>query len=242
MTTMDGNTHSEPTIFKIILAALLVNGLFVSWTPAVFAQPPVLITFGGDEPGKPPSGWVSRDNKNMVKIYSVQAEGANKFLRADAVGLAVQILYEKEWPLREWPVLRWRWRPMIFPSNTNEREKRGNDSVLGVYVVLGGWPIVRAIKYVWSDTLPAGSAFNSPFSNETKIVVVRSGRSSMGTWVTEERNVLQDYRTFFGEAEKNPMGKGIAVLTDADNTNSHSVGDYAEIEVLAVGAGQGTRQ
>ena len=100
-----------------------------------------------------------------------------------------------------------------------------------MYVVFGGWPIPSSIKYVWSDTLPVGETFDSPHSSKTKVVVVRSGRSMIGKWVTEERNVLADYRGLFGEGENNPTAKGIALLTDSDNTNTRAVGDYSDITI-----------
>ncbi len=56
-----------------------------------------------------------------------------------------------------------------------------------------------------------------------------------GRWVTEERNVLADYRSLFGEGEKNPAAKGIALLTDSDNTNTRAVGDYGEITIFGRG-------
>jgi len=195
------------------------------------AQSLAPITFDGDEVGKFPSGWVSRDQKNMIKVYSVQAEGEKKFLHADAVGLSVQISYEKKWDLREYPILRWGWRPVIFPTGSNEQIKAGADSVLGVYVVLSGLPLVTAIKYIWSDTLPVGTAFNSPFSSGTKMIVVQSGRALTGTWGNEERHVLSDYERLFGKGGKHPMAQGIAILTDSDNTNSRAAGDYAHISI-----------
>jgi hypothetical protein len=143
--------------------------------------------------------------------------------------LSVQISYEKKWDIKDYPILRWSWRAVIFPTGSNEQIKTGADSVLGVYVVLSGLPSVKAIKYLWSDTLPIGTAFNSPYSSGTKIIVVQSGRALTGTWVNEERNVLSDYERFFGKGEKHPVAQGIAILTDSDNTNSRAVGDYAHI-------------
>ena len=195
------------------------------------AQSPIHITFDDDEVGKFPSGWVSRDKQNMTKVYSVQAEADKKFLHADAHGLSVQISYQTKWKLRDYPILRWRWRPVIFPTGSNEQIKSGADSVLGVYVVLSGLPFVKAIKYIWSDTLPTGAEFDSPYSSGTKIVVVRSGRGLIETWVTEERNVLSDYERFFGKEEKHPVARGIAVLTDSDDTHSRAVGDYGDISL-----------
>ena len=98
-----------------------------------------------------------------------------------------------------------------------------------MYVVFGGWPIPRSIKYIWRDTLPLGEIFDSPHSSKTKIVVVRSGRSMMGKWITEEREVLVNYRSLFGDRDKDPITQGIALLTDSDNTNTQAVGDYGDI-------------
>jgi hypothetical protein len=197
----------------------------------LFAQTPIQITFNGDEVGKFPSGWVSKDQKNMTKVYSVQAEGEKKFLHADANNLSIAISYEKKWNMEDYPILRWSWRAVIFPKDSNEQIKSGNDSVLGLYVVFSGLPSVKAIKYIWSDTLPVGATFNSPYSGGTKMIVIRSGRELAGTWVAEERNVLSDYERVLGKEAKRPVAQGIAILTDSDNTNSRAAGDYAEISI-----------
>jgi len=209
----------------------LLIGILIFWAQSLCAQSPIHITFDGDEVGKFPSNWVSRDQKNMMKVYSVQAEGEKKFLHADSVGLSVQISHEKKWDLRDYPILRWGWRAVVFPTGSNEQIKAGADSVLAVYVVLTGLPSVTAIKYIWSDTLPIGMAFNSPYSAGTKMIVVQSGRALAGTWVTEERNVISDYEHLFGKGGKHPVAQGIAILTDSDNTNSRAVGDYAYFSI-----------
>ena len=205
--------------------------IFVFWAQSLWAQSPISITFEGNEVGKCPSGWISTNEKNMTKVYSVQADGEKRFLHADAQGLSVQICSERKWSLKDYPVLRWRWRAVIFPSGSNELTKNGDDSVLGIYVVLNGFPFATAIKYIWSDTLPVGAAFDSPYSNRTKIIVVRSGRDLSGMWTTEERNVLSDYERFFGKGAKHPVAQGIAILTDSDNTHSRSAGDYTDISI-----------
>jgi hypothetical protein len=210
---------------------LLFVVIFVFCVQSLYAQSPIQITFDGDEVGQCPSNWVSRDQKSMARVYSVQAEGEKKFLHADARDLCVQISYAKKWDLGSDPILRWSWRAMIFPTGSNEQIKSGDDSVLGVYVVLRGLPFVKAIKYIWSDTLPVGAVFDSPFSSGTKMIVVRSGRALAGTWVVEERNVLSDYDRSFGKGDPPPVAKGIAILTDSDNTHSRAVGDYGDISM-----------
>ena len=65
----------------------------------VYAQTPAPITFDNDEVTQFPSYWVSDDPKNMMKVYSVQAEGQSKFLHADANNLSVSISCAKRWDL-----------------------------------------------------------------------------------------------------------------------------------------------
>ncbi|MCX5809572.1 MAG: DUF3047 domain-containing protein [Proteobacteria bacterium] len=220
---------------RIFISALLI-ALPTFSAVALFAQSPIHITFEADEVGKFPSDWTSRSVSKAAEVYAVQAQTDKRFLHADAKGTSVQIGYEKKWALREFPMLQWQWRAILFPSGTNERIKDGDDSVLGVYVVFGSWPFIKSIKYIWSDTIPIGASFNSPFSSSAKLLVIRSGRALMGTWVTEKRNVFTDYLQLFGDEEKNPVASGIAILTDADNTNSHAIGDYADIQTLAMGS------
>jgi hypothetical protein len=212
----------------------LILIIVLGWSTALFAQSPFRINFQSDEIGKLPSGWISWDEKGANRVYSVQEEGGKRFLHADAKGTRDQLGCEHPWSLREFPLLQWQWRAVVFPVNSNEREKSRNDSVLGLYVVFGHWPFIKTIKYVWSDALPAGTTFTSPYSSTTKIVVVRGGRSRQGTWVNEKRNVLSDYRELYGEGEKTPLTSGIAVLTDSDDTRSHAVGDYTDIQVLSL--------
>ena len=216
---------------KLFLAVL--SALIFLDAPSLFAQSLFTINFENDEAGKFPAGWSSRDKEKMGRVYSVRAEDGHRFLHADAQGISVQIGYEKTWNLKEFPILRWRWRALVFPEGSDERKKNGNDNVLSVYVVLGGWPIPSSLKYSWSDILPVGMICDSPHSSKTKVFVVRSGRSLSGKWLTEERNVLADYRSLFGEGEKNFSARGILLLTDSDNTMTRAVGDYDAITVAA---------
>lgn len=83
--------------------------LFLMLGPGnLLAQTLISLNFEGDEVGKFPLGWSAWDQENMLKIYRVQSEGGNKFLRADSRGTIIQIGYEKNWALKDFPMLRWR--------------------------------------------------------------------------------------------------------------------------------------
>jgi hypothetical protein len=210
-------------VFWIALGVLSASGARAD------AGYPVQITFQTDEINKMPQGWRARAG-DPATVYSVQSEGGRRYMRAAADGVAVQIGYDRPWALKEYPVLEWQWRAVKFPDNSDERKKVAADSVLGLYVAFGQWPFIKSIKYVWSDTIPEGETFNSPFYSSAKIIVIRSGRAQAGSWVTERRDVLADYQRLFKDRQP-PVARGIAILTDADNTRSLAIGDYAEIRV-----------
>jgi hypothetical protein len=206
--------------------------LFVFAIISTLAQPLLTIDFQSDKPGEFPSGWDSKDKSNMTAVYSIVEEDGNRFLRGDAKGTSVTIGFDKEWNLADYPILKWRWRAVTMPTGTNEREKSGNDNVLGMYVVFGGWPIPNSIKYIWSETLPVGTILPSPFSSKTQMIVIRSGVDGLGEWLEEERNVLDDYREAFSKPTESPDARGIGVLTDSDNTKTRAVGDYDDMIIL----------
>jgi hypothetical protein len=215
---------------------MLLIAFTVSGTQTLPSQP-INITFKANEIGKFPSGWTSMNGNGAAKIYSIKAEGEHTFLHADAPAMAVQIGIEQSWSLKDLPMLQWQWRAVLFPDSTNEREKNRNDSVLAIYVAFGHLPFINTIKYIWSETLPAGATFTSPTSSNTKIIVIRSGRVQTNAWITEKRDVFSDYKQLFGEKEKDPVATGIVILTDADNTGTHAIGDYGYIQILSPSGG-----
>ena len=64
----------------------------------------------------------------------------------------------------------------------------------------------------------------------TQVRVLRNGTDKRGEWVEERVNVRDDYLKGFKTRDV-PKPAGIAVLTDADDTQSTAVGDYAGFRV-----------
>ena len=67
------------------------------------------------------------------------------------------------------------------------------------------------------------------------MIVLRSGPPLDEEWVTETVDVRRDYERLFGEAPG--RARGVAVLTDADQTKSRAVGDYGPFRVCPAGPG-----
>ena len=58
-------------------------------------------------------------------------------------------------------------------------------------------------------------------------VVVRSGAAELGKWLTERRNVVEDYKKIYDEAPDNPGGVSISI--DSDDTNSSAESFFGAI-------------
>jgi Protein of unknown function (DUF3047) len=187
----------------------------------------VLENFASSAVGTFPAGWTPRAEDGRP-AYAVREEGGRRFLRAVARGVGVQAGIRREWDLRRYPVLAWSWRPVEFPAGADERAKGTNDSVLAVYLLVDSGNVrgPKAVKYIWSEKVPAGTRLNSNLGR-TQVRVLQSGTARRGEWVEERVNVLHDFQAYFSESGI-PTPAGIAVLTDSDDTRSTAQGDYAD--------------
>jgi len=88
-----------------------------------------------------------------------------------------------------------------------------------------------AITYLWGGTEAAGSILPSPYSQRVALVVLRNQGDPPGHWLSEARDIREDYRSFFG-GEPPPIA-GIALMTDSDDTGSHSGACFGDLLLLA---------
>jgi hypothetical protein len=186
--------------------------------------------FSAGAVGQFPAQWRVRKDAG-AGVYRVAEEQGRRFLRAQSDGLGIQAARAASWDLEQYPVLAWAWRPQAFPPGADERSG-ANDSALAVYMLVEHSKIrgPKAVKYIWSERVPAGTRLASN-AGLTQVRVARSGAStSAQEWVEERMNVREDFKAYFDES-RTPRPAGIAVLTDADDTRSRAAGDYANFRV-----------
>jgi Protein of unknown function (DUF3047) len=215
----------------IVVSLLAAAALMVARAaqPAPASDCIVLDDFSRSTVGAFPTGWEVRKDEGKG-VYRVSEEGGRRFLAAVSRGLGIQAGRETQgWNLATHPVLAWSWRPAEFPKGSDERESATNDSALAVYMAIPYSKIrgPKAVKYVWSEKVPAGTRLSSN-SGLTHVRVLRTGHpTAKGAWVEERVNVRDEWKAAFKESETPKVG-GIAVLTDADDTRSSAAGDYAD--------------
>lgn len=102
--------------------------------------------------------------------------------------------------------LSWRWIVEEIPSRFPETEVVTHD-----YVSIGAeYDDGQDLTYIWSHSLPAGHVFRCPFARWESIethMAIRSGFSELGTWLSEERDLYEDYKAHIG----GPATKVVAV-------------------------------
>ena len=232
----------------ITLISLLIIALFwgLPQSKDLFSQSDSIILEDWQRyTGNPFSVWKTREDVSKARpVYRIVEEDGKKFLRASTVNVnnSVQLGKDLKWDIKRHPNLSWEWRVRIVPEGGNEGGKGLNDSAAGLYVIyqtrtvpFTGWQNQPAnwIKYVWSSTLPVGTVIPRKitklgFDINGRYVVVASGKKDLNKWITFNRNVIDDYKKYFGT---NPPFKSvvIGILTDSDDTKSKAEADYGVI-------------
>lgn len=176
------------------------------------------------------TGWGDQNFKGKTVYALVQDEGRT-VLKAHSKGTASGLLKKITFKASEHPFLHWSWKVDHSLQREDIRKKSGDDFAARVYVVFPRtffWRH-RAINYVWAARMPKGASAPSPYTGNSVIIAVESGDDKAGTWVTEERNVYEDYRKAFGE-EPPPAG-AIAIMADTDDTKDEVTAWFGDITV-----------
>jgi hypothetical protein len=201
-----------------------------------------------------PDGWRPLTFPKIPRHteYALVHDGETQVLRAESRSAASGLIRELDFDLREYPILRWRWKvENVLPSGDVTR-KEGDDYAARVYITFayeperyswreriayrlgralyGGLP-GRTLSYIWASRAATGTIHPSPYTDFVRLLVVESGAGRLGRWIEEERDVLEDYRRAFGGEP--PRVTGIALMTDTDNTGEHAVAWYGDLTFLA---------
>ena len=215
----------------------------------------VVDTFSAASENGVPSGWKAFKFTRSKKTtsYALKNDGGDWFVSAESVASASAIYKEMRLDVKDTPLLRWRWKVDGVLKNGDETKKEGDDYAARLYVAFDYEPhkasffervkrgIAKtlfgidmpgnAINYIWANRLEKNKAAWNPFTDKVIMIAVESGGASAGRWVTEERDVYEDYRRYFnGEP---PAIAGVAIMTDSDNTREEARASYDDISFSA---------
>jgi hypothetical protein len=178
-----------------------------------------------------PDGWKRQDWGSPRYDFRIVAESPVKVLHLKSDKDGSTISKELKVDVKQYPYLTWRWKAVVLPKGGDSRAAATDDQACQVYVTFPRFPTAvrsRVIGYVWDTTAPAGTVVTSPKTSTVTYVVLRSGAAEVGRWLTETRNVLEDFRAIHKEAPSEEVG---AVSISID---SNDVKDRAECFVGAI--------
>lgn len=150
---------------------------------------------------------------------------------------------------KEYPVVQWRWKVGNLLTTSDVTRKDGDDYPARLYITFaydsskvsffdktkyeaarllyGQYPPLGALNYIWDTKAAKGTIVPNPYTSRAMMIVVESGAAYVNRWITEERNVYEDYKAAFGEEP--PMISGVAIMTDTDNTGEAATAFYGDI-------------
>lgn len=184
-------------------------------------------------------------------MYTVIKEQNESFLKAESNASASGIIFKKEFGVSDYPKVRWKWKVENVYKKGNAEEKSGDDYPLRIYIIFkyepekasfgqrlkyglakkiyGEYPPHSSLNYIWANRKQREKIITNPFVDEAKMIVMEAGEEKIGEWVTEEADIIQDFKKAFGVSP--PAIASLAIMNDSDNTGESSVSyvDFIEI-------------
>jgi hypothetical protein len=208
---------------------------FLATAPLRAADPaPLVVEDWAKQPeGKTgiPDGWKGQNWGSPKYDFRIEIQGGRKVLRAKSQDDSSTISKEAKVNVKDRPVLEWSWQAVTPPKGGDARKSATDDQAAQLYVTFPRFPQAvrsRIISYLWDTSAPAGAIFKSEKTGLVTYVVVRSGPAEAGKWVTESRNVLEDYKKIYGEAPGEDVG-AVSISIDSNDTRSSAESYFGEI-------------
>ena len=172
-----------------------------------------------------PEGWTRYATIGGRPAYDFQVaeDAGRKALLLRSHNDHSTIVREIRVDLRATPVLEWNWRVVKLPTGGDIRAKENSDLTAHLLVIWPRFPAMvrsRLIGYVWDATAPVDTVEKSRKTGTVHFFVLRSGTTELNQWLTERRNVLEDYRRIFGEEPEDP--RALALSIDTNDTHSEA--------------------
>ncbi len=208
--------------------------------------------FSAAQPGNAlPDGWKPLTFKKIERytVYRLVDDDGTTVVEAVSEGGASGMTRQLSVNLKEYPYLGWRWKVAHVLRNGDVTTKEGDDYPARIYVTFeydgsrlsllekakyeairllyGEYPPLGAINYIWASNAEVDTMVPNPHAEQAMMFVVESGAQHTNSWISESRNVYEDYKRAFNQEP--PLVSGVAIMTDTDNTQESAIAYYGDI-------------
>ena len=206
--------------YLLLMKVLMVSSL------ALAAESVVIADFSSwiEAKGLPP-GWELKV-KSGKAAYEIRRDEDVTALHLKSADSSFSLQGEVQVDIKQFPVLSWKWKAVKLPPGGDFRKSRTDDQAAQLFLA---FTKTKSIVYIWDTSAPAGlmeSTSPVPFMT-VKVVVVRSGPADLGKWITETRNVYEDYRKLYGEEP--PVVKGVRLQINSQHTGTSAESWFADV-------------
>lgn len=243
------------SLFKVFYCGTLLVAFLGILPSMAFCNPSDILEVGKfssvREDGPFPEGWKPLTFKKIPSHtrYSLVNISNTVVIKAVSHHASSGLTREISIDPNVYPIIQWRWKIENILQKSDITRKSGDDYPARIYITFkydkekvgfferaqfeairflyDQYPPLSAINYIWESHTPVGTMVPNPYTDRVHMIVIESGTEKVGQWVTEERNVFEDYQKIFGEPP--PKISGIAIMTDTDNTKESTIAYYGDI-------------
>ena len=184
--------------------------------------------------------------------YRYAYTDARHALLAQADSSASLLRQKRQVPASQLGQVRFSWKVPALIANADMALRDADDSPVRLLLVfdgdrsrfsmkdamlselaqtLTGEPMPYAtLMYVWCNKRAPGSVIINPRTDRIRKLVVESGTAHLNQWRDYERQIAADFEQAFGEPPGNLLGIGL--MTDTDNTRSHTQAWYGPVTLV----------
>ena len=207
---------------------VMMLGMSGSFAGVAWGQPTVLVDFSTARETVP-QGWELSVKTGESYLQLVQDNGKQVLqMRSERASFSLQ--KQVRITLQESPVLIWQWKVTELPRGGDFRRSGTDDQAAQLIVAFSS---SRFLTYIWDSTAPKGlvAAAPAPVLKKIFAVVMQSGSQGLGNWITERRNLLDDYKQTFGEVPE--AIEGVRIQINSQHTQSRAEAYWQSIAVTA---------
>jgi len=207
----------------VILLGIWGHGAGMAWAKSV-----VLVDFSTARETVP-QGWELSVKTGAAHLQLVRdSEQQALQIRSDQASFALQKKVRLALPALPWLV--WQWKVTELPRGGDFRRSSTDDQAAQLIVAFSS---SRFLAYIWDSTAPKGTIASAPAPLFKKIfaVVMQSGEQGLGNWITERRNLIEDYKQAYGDAPE--VIEGIRIQINSQHTESRAESYWRSIALTA---------
>jgi hypothetical protein len=166
-----------------------------------------------------PPGWQKQSWGSPRYDFTVVEQDGRRAVQLKSAGDSSNVHKDIRGKVRlaETPILEWTWKVVALPKGADARRAETDDEAGQIYVLWPRFPESvrsRVIGYIWDTTAPVGSTLKSQKTGTVTYVVVRSGPADLGKWLTERRDVREDFKRIYGEEPEDPGAVSFGIDSD----------------------------